>query len=324
VTPDWLPAFAAFGVSAVATGLVLLVGRRWRVVDVPNERSAHDRPTPTLGGLGILAGLVAALLLAPASPLRTPLLICVGLLLISVVDDTGRPLGVRAKLVLQLLVALAWVTLAPADALMVSASWSIGGLPAAGLSVLWLVAMMNAYNFMDGIDGLTASQAMAMMASLSLLLAGAGVSLPALVAAASAGFLLYNLPPARLFMGDVGSLSLGFLVGVCVLRAASATPVWVAALPVAAYAVDTATTLWERRRRGQRLGAAHREHLYQRLVQSGWSHGRVDLAALAVTGLFGAGALWLARGSEAAGWLCVGLASTVLLLGLRWKGRLRA
>jgi UDP-N-acetylmuramyl pentapeptide phosphotransferase/UDP-N-acetylglucosamine-1-phosphate transferase len=176
--------------------------------------------------------------------------------------------------------------------------WSIGAHGAevwvvGAIAVFWVVAFVNAFNFMDGIDGIAAGQAL--VAGLAWVAIGAALGDVALVvlgivlAGASGGFLFLNWSPARIFMGDVGSAFLGFLIAVCPLvsdrPARAALP---AALVVWPFLFDTAFTLVRRARRGENLLEAHRSHLYQRLTSTGRSHAHV--AALYV-GLALAGAL---------------------------------
>lgn len=324
---DAQAAVLAFGVTAAVTMAVLWASRHWRLVDVPNERSAHSSPTPTLGGVGISAGLAAGLLAAPVPGAWVrALLVALVILLVSAVDDLGRPLSVVHKLLLQLAAAVSWVILAPAISIQLTGEWVLTPGPiTAVLTVLWLLWLMNVFNFMDGIDGLTVTQTAAMSLGLAMLLVTTDSPLlwvPVVVIAACLGFLLFNAPPARIFMGDVGSLSLGFVLGTMTLAAAGkGIPLWLSSLPLTAYVVDTSYTVVRRRLRGENVLRAHKEHLYQRLVQAGWSHLRVDVIALAVTGLFSAAAVLAVGGSRALSGGCVTLGALILGTGLRWKER---
>ena len=164
---------------------------------------------------------------------------------------------------------------------------------AAALSVAWIVWLTNLYNFMDGIDGLATSQAV--IAGTALAVAGVGVGNPfiaitgACLAAASAGFVVFNWPPARVFMGDVGSTFLGFsFAGLCLLGnlgvGGARLPIEFGLLLLAPFLFDGLVTLGRRVLRGERWYAAHRSHFYQRLVQGGLSHQQVTAlyAGLAV------------------------------------------
>jgi UDP-N-acetylmuramyl pentapeptide phosphotransferase/UDP-N-acetylglucosamine-1-phosphate transferase len=315
-----------FGVTAIATMGILRASRRWRLVDVPNERSAHSQPTPTMGGVGIAVGIAAGVLITPiARDLRVGLLIVLAVLLLAIADNIGRPLSVSRKLLLQLVAAGSWIIWAPATSIQLTSDLSLGpGGLAMAATLVWLLWLMNVFNFMDGIDALTGSQAVAMCVGLALILPSDGPlgQLPILVIAACLGFLLFNAPPARIFMGDVGSLSLGFLVGVIVLAAASqGTPLWLAAMPLTPYFVDTTYTVVRRFQRGENVLHAHKEHLYQRLVQAGWSHLQVDAAAILVTGLFSGAAAFGVRDLIVPGMACATSGTVVLAVGLWWKER---
>jgi UDP-N-acetylmuramyl pentapeptide phosphotransferase/UDP-N-acetylglucosamine-1-phosphate transferase len=329
VTAGSLQAVGLAFVTTVAVTLGVLYGsRRWRFLDTPNDRSAHSIPTPTMGGIGISAGVAGGLLTAPVpSEWSHALLAVLGLLLLAVFDDFGQPLGAGRKLLLQILAAVSWVYLSPATSMQLIGDWVLPSGPVNWvISVLWLLAMMNVFNFMDGIDGLTTTQVAAMSLAFALLLpAGSAMSpVTGVLVAACVGFLFFNRPPARIFMGDVGSLSLGFLVGAMSLYAAGeGLPMWLAAMPLAAYLVDTSYTIIRRLQQGENLLQAHNQHLYQRLVQSGWSHLRVDGAALATTTLFSAAAIFYAHQAIFPALACALAGSSILGIGLLWKERRR-
>ena len=331
VATAWIPAAAvALGVSALVTGGVLRAARRWRVLDRPNARSAHRVPTPTLGGIGVLAGFwagVAALAGASAAPAEwRALAVGTAALALLIVDDLRQPLSVAQKLSLQALAALAWLALGPRlEVMELPALGAIDlGMWSWPLTALWLIAAMNAYNFMDGIDGITATQTIA--AGLGLCLCLAAVQSPAaplglLAAAAAAGFLVYNLPPARVFMGDVGAHALGLTLGGLALAAQrDGLPFWMAALVLGCCLYDTSYTLVRRALRGENVLQAHSQHLYQRLVRGGWSHGQVDALVLAVNVGLVAGVLSLAQG-QALGWVLLAAVALVLIAGTAWVER---
>ena len=334
MTTDWLGPLAATALAAAAiTWLVaFLVGewaRRRRILDVPNARSSHVQPTPRLGGIGIVCGVVAALLvpLARALPIeagRLPFVMGLALAVAaaSLLDDL-RGLPARLRLVLQAIAALVtvWqldvVGRAAAAGVDPALAWTFGA-----LAVLWIVAFVNAFNFMDGIDGIAAGQAL--IAGVGWIVVGAAagdsvvVRLAASLAGASAGFLLLNWSPARLFMGDVGSAFLGYLLATLPLAAADPLPLaGPALLLVWPFLFDTAFTLVRRARRGEDLLQAHRSHLYQRLTQTGLTHAPVA-AAYIVLAAAGIPAAWaLAAGQRAVGVAGV-LLATVLAVSL-WR-----
>lgn len=288
------------GASYLAVGWLARWARR-HALDLPNERSSHAVPTPRGGG-AVIAGLaligVAPLLLLAEVPVPWLQLLgyAVGAAAIAAVSwlDDLHTLPYRTRLSIHILGAVL--------ALVALGFWRQVALPALGpvrigwlglpLAFLWLVGLTNAYNFMDGIDGLAGTQAL--LAGLGWVAIGLFVgnplvaSLGALVAGSSLGFLGHNWPPARIFMGDVGSAFLGYTFAVLPLFAAQATDERVAAKTAVAglllvwpFVFDSGFTFIGRLRRRENVFAAHRSHLYQRLVIAGRSH-------LAVTCLYGA------------------------------------
>jgi UDP-N-acetylmuramyl pentapeptide phosphotransferase/UDP-N-acetylglucosamine-1-phosphate transferase len=315
----------AFSVSAVLSfALARSTWSSWPR-DVPNERSLHKAPTPRTGGLAILLGLVTALDATLGRPEGPALWICAAtgvLALVSFVDDRkGLPVGVR--LLAQVLAAAAAVWgagLAAPRAWLPFLGDVAFGVLAAPLSFLGLLWLTNLYNFMDGMDGFAGSMTAIGGAFLGLALlrgGAAGAASPAFfLAAASAGFLLWNRPPARIFMGDVGAVPIGFLVG-CLGLAGAATGAFDPAVPLLCFApfvLDATATLFQRLLRGERVWQAHRSHYYQRLVLAGWTHGRTLRAETVLMALSGAAALaW--QGAAGSG-RAVLLASVAALFGV--------
>ena len=276
---------------------------RWTpggALDLPNERSSHSRPTPRGGGLVILAGFFAGLAIWLAlggslSPRALGWLAGAVLVAGASFTDDLRSLSAGLRLIVHILGA-AVLTLLGVELRSVVA---IVTLP---IAFAYVVVLTNVYNFMDGIDGLAASQAI--VAGTATAVAGLLIANPvvavggSLLAAASAGFALYNLPPARLFMGDVGSTFLGFsFAGLALLAnigvGGGKLPNEFAAFLFAPFLFDSLVTLARRILRGERWYAAHRSHFYQRLVLAGLSHGQV-------TGLYTALAV-IAAGAALAG-----------------------
>src|SRR5579859_99877 len=284
------PLVVAFATALVGAGLYL----RWaptRALDVPNQRSSHTRPTPRGGGLVIVLGFLVGLGLwhtagGGLSPRALGWL--VGALLVagvSFVDDL-HPLPAVPRLLTHAVGAVLLTVVGVQDRELPL----IAALP---LAFVWVAVVTNVYNFMDGIDGLATSQAI--VAGVAMAIAGTIVGNPlvatgaGVLAAASAGFLVYNLPPARLFMGDVGSTFLGFsFAGLSLLGnlgvGGGRLPVTFGLVVLAPFLFDSLLTLARRVVRGERWYSAHRSHYYQRLVLVGWSHAQVTAlyAALAV------------------------------------------
>jgi Fuc2NAc and GlcNAc transferase len=276
----------AFLASAGAAGLVRRYALARSLLDFPNERSSHSVPTPRGGGLAIVVVvLLGVLLLALDGRLDSRVALALGgggglVAAVGWLDDRrGVPAAIRLAVQAAAAVwAVVWLRGMPQLTIGTgSVHLGPGGALLAGLAVVWAT---NLYNFMDGIDGLAAAEAVTVGSAGALLLAGREPSLAIiaiLTAAAAAGFLLWNWPPARLFMGDVGSGFLGFLFGALAVASenAHALPALVWLVLLGPFFVDATVTLIRRMVRGERWLSAHRSHAYQRAVQAGWSHGRV-------------------------------------------------
>ena len=289
-----LLAATAFLVSALLSRALSGYRGPWALLDVPNPRSLHADAKPRSGGLAILAGLAAAALVSPVFPplwFIWQLLAAIGLVAcVSLLDDV-RPLPAAVRLAAHTLAA---GLLIYADGYLPSAlvlpglSWAWPAWLAGATTLVFMVWMTNLYNFMDGMDGFAGGMAVSGFGTLALMawIAGApSFACAALtVAAASAGFLVCNFPPARLFMGDVGAASLGFMAAAMLVWAdkTGLFPLWLGALPFAPFIVDATWTVLRRALAGERPWQAHREHFYQRLVRLGWSHRRAVLAEYAL------------------------------------------
>jgi UDP-N-acetylmuramyl pentapeptide phosphotransferase/UDP-N-acetylglucosamine-1-phosphate transferase len=283
-------AIVAFVVAAFLTRRFCDPGSRLHLLDHPNERSLHTQPTPRTGGVAILVGVVSA---APAwlfatggaSPIIVGLMAGAGLIAVLSFLDDRRSLSVAVRFLGHILgagvVVLGAGLTSPALLPGMSLPWPLWlGL---SLSVLFLVWMTNLYNFMDGMDGFAGGMALVGFGTFAVLgqLAG-NLSFAALnltIAAAAGGFLMFNFPPARIFMGDTGSAALGLLAGGLSLWGArdGIFPFWAALLVFSPFIVDASVTLVRRLLRGERVWRAHKSHYYQRLVQSGWGHQRTVL-----------------------------------------------
>lgn len=291
--PPW-PVLAApltgFILSLTATWLVLGWLRQRAILDLPNERSSHSVPTPRGGGVGLMAGLIPAWLLlfplveadAERAVLAT-LIAGIGLAAISFLDDR-RSLPALPRFASQILAVAGVLSLMPSDQQVFQ-----GLLPlwldrlAAGFAWLWFT---NLFNFMDGIDGITGVEAASIGIGLALVawFSGPylGVGMGLVTAAAALGFLVWNWSPAKLFMGDVGSIPLGFMIGWLLIQTA-ADGAWVAAIILPGYYwADATITLLRRAARREKVWQAHRSHFYQRAVQAGASHAAVARAVLTI------------------------------------------
>ncbi|KVE24291.1 glycosyl transferase [Burkholderia singularis] len=270
-----LETMAVAGIAAISSTLVLrtllATGLAWRLAtDIPNHRSLHSRPTPRVGGWGIVPVCIAAILLL-APRLWLIAVVAAALAALSQFDDR-RGLSARVRFAAHLAAVAALLFAYPAAA----PWWLLGSI---GFVMVWLI---NLYNFMDGADGLAGGMALfgfgayAVAAqigpsgSADLAVAGAAV------AGAAFGFLLLNFHPAKLFLGDAGSIPLGFLAGALGFWGwrTAVWPIWFPAMIFAPFIADASVTLLRRLLRGERFWQAHREHYYQRMVRSGIGHGR--------------------------------------------------
>ncbi|NBW95324.1 MAG: glycosyltransferase family 4 protein [Planctomycetia bacterium] len=295
-------ALLVFVASAVIVDLVIVMATRYRLVDLPNRRSAHALPTARGGGVAIVITMAAA---ATAAAFRWPdmsLPIMLGTLLpalvigfVGVIDDM-QPLKATLRLLIHIAVAVAitWF-LGPLRRLALPGLPEIDlGAAAWPITVLWIVGLTNAYNFMDGIDGMAALGAV--VAGLSIAAIAMAVWVPplmvlgAFLAASAGGFLVFNWQPARVFMGDVGSAFLGtFFAAMPLLfpeqqRGFVAVPIVMALWP---YIYDPLLSVLRRAANGHNPLEPHREFLFHRLVRSGVPHARVSLLYGVLAGLGG-------------------------------------
>lgn len=325
-----MTAFVTLGAACAAgCGLGIEAMRRWstrRLLDHPNERSSHTRPTPRGGGLPLVVVVLGAwlLFLLSVNGVRSREYLALGTALAAVgtvswLDDLFT-LRFKTRLAVHVVAALLVLAVAPPPALV-----TIGDLPplplgpfAWPLAIIWLAGLTNAYNFMDGIDGLAGGQGVIAAGAWAFLgiMGGEPIlgTLGAFVAIACVVFLLFNWAPARIFLGDVGSATLGFLFAALPFAWRGITPPSAAALwvPAAAcvwpFVFDAGFTLARRWHRGEKVTEAHRSHLYQRLVIAGWSHARTSLLYVVWAAISAGAGIALARGTAGSGMLALGWA----------------
>jgi UDP-N-acetylmuramyl pentapeptide phosphotransferase/UDP-N-acetylglucosamine-1-phosphate transferase len=324
--PAWLPAALALGACIAAyllTGAVVTWLRRKQILDRPNPRSSHSRPTPRGGGWGIVGIVLPAWAgLAWWSDRLHPLapMLAAASLLVAVcwADDRG---GVHPllRLAVQSVSATAGLLTFGSDQLIFQ-GWLPLPLDRAAAALCW-VWFMNLYNFMDGIDGLAAAETIAVGVGIMAVAVLTGLFQLSLHAAAllgaAAGFLVWNWQPARVFMGDVGSVPLGFLVGWLLLVLASAG-LWQAAILLPLYFLADATfTLLRRLARGAPVWRPHREHLYQQAVEAGRTHAAVTSAVLGINAVL----IALAVSSLTIGWPALLAGAGAISLFLLWLAR---
>jgi UDP-N-acetylmuramyl pentapeptide phosphotransferase/UDP-N-acetylglucosamine-1-phosphate transferase len=314
--------------ASIATRALIPILRRRQVLDYPNERSSHIVPIPRGGGIA----LIGTVLLAWVALVRT---------------GSASPGVLGISLGATLLAAVSWIDdlrgLSPMPRLLAHAAavaigiWSLPEAPntilawvgragyfaAAGLIWIWWI---NLFNFMDGIDGLAGSEAAAICAGL-MIFAGFGVGadpklawLAAAIFGATIGFLVFNWSPARIFLGDVGSAPLGYLLGFLLLDLASRGR-WKIALSLPLYFIADATiTLVRRLLRGERIWQAHREHFYQQAVRHGLDHTAVVKRVMAANLLL-IGCGWAAENGGGAMLLAPPVLIVAVLLAALARGR---
>lgn len=317
--------------SWAATGAVLRLLVARRIYDEPNHRSSHAEAKPRGGGLAVIVVVLAAWIVAAATGAGTGAgfwLVVTGVLLLGAIswadDVKSRPASLRFG------VQVAAVTLG---------LWSLGSAPVfqgllplpvdrilAALLWLWFI---NLFNFMDGIDGITAVETAAISGGLAVLSFSAlhfplGAFAAAVPGAAALGFLYWNWAPSRIFLGDVGSVPLGYLLGWLLLVTAAAG-FWETALILPLYYLaDASLTLGRRALRREKLWQAHREHFYQRAVQRGFSHAAVAGRILACNLVLLALALDAAFARPGQAWITLALALLAVIFLLFMLARQRA
>lgn len=304
-----------FAIGLVGTWLARKYAIERDLVDHPGERRSHEVPTPRGGGVAVVISLlIAGCVIGWRNPQQIVMVVgfVTGLSLIAgigMVDD-HRPLSPWLRLAVQALAASLF-------ALAVAGTWG-----SVGIAVLAFAAVMvltNVWNFMDGINGIAASQAVLVALGLAFVIGGGWSWLALALAAACLGFLPFNFPRARIFLGDVGSGALGFALA-CLLVIAIATGTsrgLLLLLPLSAFLIDSGLTLARRVFRGERWWSAHAQHAYQRWATGAGTHTIVTLVYAGWT----AGAWWLVwrlgtvDERQMAIWCAVWLGTTVALWG---------
>ena len=329
---EWMALQGAFIVSALLCWRFSSPDSLFHVLDHPGERSLHSRATPRSGGVAIVIALLlgwgAAVAMSSVSWDEGLAWLSAGVLLLAVVGaiDDRVDLSPLVRLVMQLLAAFFLVAagLVPERLQLPGLSLSLPCPLMWLLTVLYVLWMTNLYNFMDGMDGFAGGMAVigfGLMAWLGWQSGGKEFMLIALVvASASAGFLLFNFPPARIFMGDAGAPVLGFLAAALSLWGDrdGLFPLWASILIFSPFIADASYTLLRRLGTGRKIWQAHREHIYQRLVQSGWSHRRTVLWSYVL--MLGAGiaaAMALHRNS-AVQWMVLAVWASIYAAIILW------
>jgi UDP-N-acetylmuramyl pentapeptide phosphotransferase/UDP-N-acetylglucosamine-1-phosphate transferase len=321
----WLIPVVAALIAAAASATILRVliatGLAWRLAtDIPNDRSLHVKPIPRVGGWGIVPVCLAALLWQASQMWLIAAGVAV-LALTSQIDDR-RGLPARVRFAVHFAAVAALLAFYPAAA----PWWLLAGI---GFLMLWLI---NLYNFMDGADGLAGGMALfgfgayAVAALTSVHPSHALAVSCAAVAGAAFGFLFLNFHPAKLFLGDAGSIPLGFLAGALGYWGwgREVWPLWFPALVFSPFIADASVTLLRRVLRGEKFWQAHREHHYQRMVRSGIGHARTAIYWYVVMLLGVVLALWGLERATWTQWLILAvwygvLACCGVAVDQRWK-----
>jgi len=269
----WIGLLAVLAVAAVLTACARYYALRRNLLDQPGERRSHGVATPRGGGIAIVLTLLLAVVAGAFywPQARTTLLVFgLGLALVAGIGwwDDHRPLPAVRRLLVHVVAA----------SLLAGLVWNATGNPwQAALALLFTTSLINIWNFMDGINGIATTQAILAGAAFALVLPGPLALAGVVLALACLGFLPFNFPRARIFMGDVGSGALGYAVAALVCLASVATTVsWLLLLvPLTAFLVDAGFTLLARMLSGQRWMEPHTQHLYQRAVKGGATHTSV-------------------------------------------------
>ncbi len=295
----------------LGTGALLPLLRDRAILDHPNERSSHETPTPKGGGIAVIGVILAAWVGAGIyhgdNPFFTWIIPATALMLamLSWIDDL-RGLPPILRLVAQIVAVASLLLLRPEPSLIFQGLLP-GVLDALMAGILW-VWFINLFNFMDGIDGITVVEVFVIGIGIALVGDFTSTVLGVAVAGGAVGFLKWNWHPAKVFMGDVGSVPLGFLLGWLLLDLAG-NGHWAAALILPAYYLADATiTLIRRGLKGEKIWQAHRQHYYQQAVQRGVSHGKASGYVFIVGMILVA----LAYASEN-GWSAAALVGTIAL-----------
>lgn len=287
------------------------------VLDIPNDRSLHSRPVPRTGGVGLMCAAAVTLLVLSGGPksIIVPAVLLAGVFLI----DDVRGLAVLPRFVAQFAAAIAFLA--------TTGPYTVWLLPLLVLGIVWSI---NLYNFMDGSNGLAGGMTVIGFATYAIAAAAADdhelALLSAVVAGAGAGFLVWNFDPARIFLGDAGSIPLGFMAASIGILGwdRGLWPFWFPALVFSAFIVDSGLTLAKRIIHRENPFQAHRSHYYQRLIRMGWSHRRLALSAYALMLATALSALWLRNAPLPTRLLGVvlwggALAALALAVDRRWR-----
>lgn len=305
ITSDRLAiaAFTAFICAVVLSKVVQHLGVKRHILDTPNIRSSHSVPVPRIGGIAIALATVGAWTISIGSINWTHFSLLAGSILLAavgVIDDL-RPLNPVRKYASQVFAALLVVCFAQRDFRIDLLAFELGihGWLASVLLVVWITAVINAYNFIDGIDGLSAGVGIIVSIAVAYMIGGSVASLLVPLASALAGFLVWNAHPANIFMGDGGSQFIGFVLATAILFGPETElDIFPAIIVFTPVLFDTGLTIVRRIMANENILAPHRSHLYQKLTTTGFSHREVSNLYYGATALSAIVAIGYASGNS--------------------------
>ncbi|MCA8487522.1 glycosyltransferase family 4 protein [Burkholderia multivorans] len=288
----WVAGVCAASLCAGILWVLLRTRLAWRLaVDTPNWRSLHSMPIPRVGGWGLVPAALVSVLVMDGDGRGDAVFAIAGMTALAVLSfvDDRRGLPAAVRFAMHFVIAGVFV-------------WSQHAMETMWLAAVFCVAivwMTNLYNFMDGLDGLAGGMALFGFATYAWVAAGhePGLAITgAALAGAALGFLVFNFPPARIFLGDAGSIPLGFMAGALGLQGwiERVWPLWFPVMIFSPFIADASLTLAKRLARGEKVWEAHREHCYQRLARMGLGHRRTTLlwyVLMVVASLLGIGLL---------------------------------
>ncbi|CAN4272207.1 Rfe UDP-N-acetylmuramyl pentapeptide phosphotransferase/UDP-N- acetylglucosamine-1-phosphate transferase [Methylophilaceae bacterium] len=301
----------SFFICLIALLLILNTRIANVALDTPNQRSLHTKLTPRTGGLAIMAGVLISWLFMPINLYW--ILFPLSLMLISLMDDVYH-LSVKWRFLMQLMASAAFIL-----AMLPPQAWWL-----VALLTLLITWMTNLYNFMDGSDGLAGGMGLFGFASYAIAAYIMGdmhlAAMNAAVSSACLAFLFFNFNPAKIFMGDSGSIPLGFLAGSIGAYGCfyALWPVWFPLLVFSPFIIDATVTLFKRQLAGEKVWQAHRSHYYQHLVRLGWGHRNTALAEYMLMISLAASAILLLKESALIVFCALLFWAIAYLIMMRW------
>lgn len=321
----------SFVTSMFLVPLVKIAAKHVGAIDLPNERKVHKVPMPRMGGLAIFGSfLLGYMLYAKSSAQMLSILIGSFVVILTGIFDDIRPIKARYKFILQILAACIVVFYGGIFLTEISAFGIFVRFDAPFnyiFSIIWIVSIMNAINLIDGIDGLAGGVSTIYFGTISIiafLLNKSGnldVNLALIMLGATLGFLVHNFPPAKIFMGDTGSLFLGFMISVIALLGFKATTLTSLIVPLAILAIpifDTVLAIFRRLLKGESIGAPDKDHLHHQLLKMNLSTRITVIIIYIVNMLFAAVSIFYVLGDTSVA-IAIYIALMLLLLFLVLK-----